>query len=245
MGLLLVGGTVKRDVFVDAFPLIAEGRHLPLLNPVASSTAVARTGRLPSASPLRPAWSAAASPARRSITGRGERADQVRSQRAGSRGTRRSGWSTSPDPPGARRHFDEVGPPARSWSGSATAPTRSSAAPRSARCSRSTAPPSSRTLVEGGHTAKSTGPETTAVAKPGYAVGAIKTRTGLSLDGFVLIFMKIKGDRLDPSDSYESPVLGDSQGGSPASRLGGRQPVVGVQGRAAKNVNALGLILVK
>jgi hypothetical protein len=57
--------------------------------------------------------------------------------------------------------------------------------------------------------------------------------------------MKIAGGRLDPSDSYESPVLGDSEGGSPAIVSGNGSLVVGLQGRSAKNVNALGLILVK
>ncbi len=32
LGLLLVGGTVKRDVFVAAFPMIAQARHLTLLS---------------------------------------------------------------------------------------------------------------------------------------------------------------------------------------------------------------------
>ena len=57
--------------------------------------------------------------------------------------------------------------------------------------------------------------------------------------------MKINGDRLDPSDSYESPVLGDSQGGSPAFVSGNGSPVVGIHGWSAKNVNSLGLILAK
>jgi hypothetical protein len=57
--------------------------------------------------------------------------------------------------------------------------------------------------------------------------------------------MKVKGNRLDPSDSYESPVIGDSQGGNPGAASGEGSPVVGVQGRASKNVNAFGLILLK
>jgi hypothetical protein len=40
-------------------------------------------------------------------------------------------------------------------------------------------------------------------------------------------------------------VLGDSQGGRPAFVPGNGRPAVGVQGRSAKNVNALGLILQK
>jgi hypothetical protein len=43
-------------------------------------------------------------------------------------------------------------------------------------------------------------PETMVVAKPGYAVGALRTRTGLTVDSFEIVFMRIKGERLDPND---------------------------------------------
>ena len=51
--------------------------------------------------------------------------------------------------------------------------------------------------------------------QPGYAVGAINTHTGLTVDGFEMVFMRIDGDRLDPEDSYSSPWLGDEKGGTP------------------------------
>jgi hypothetical protein len=60
----------------------------------------------------------------------------------------------------------------------------------------------------------------TAKAKPGYAVGAITVKAGLTADGFSVTFMRIDGDHLDPTDAYESDWLG-GQGGAPPKRLGG------------------------
>ncbi len=45
-------------------------------------------------------------------------------------------------------------------------------------------------------------------AKEGYAVGAITVRSGLTIDGISLTFMKISGTKLDPKDSYESEWFG-------------------------------------
>ena len=87
------------------------------------------------------------------------------------------------------------------------------------------------------------GKETTEVAKPGFAVGAINTHTGLTVDGFEMVFMKIDGDRLDPEDSYKSPWLGDERGGSPRDVSSEGKIPVGLQGRAGKEVCGLGLIV--
>lgn len=89
------------------------------------------------------------------------------------------------------------------------------------------------------------GKETTAVAKPGYAVGAINTHTGLTVDGFEMVFMKIDGERLDSSDSYNSDWLGDEKGGSPRDVSSEGKIPVGLQGRAGKEVYGLGLIVEK
>ena len=70
-------------------------------------------------------------------------------------------------------------------------------------------------LVNGERRGGLLGKETKAVAKPGYAVGAINTHTGLTVDGFEMVFMRIDGDRLDSADSYTSPWLGDEKGGTP------------------------------
>jgi hypothetical protein len=85
--------------------------------------------------------------------------------------------------------------------------------------------------------------EVKAIAKPGYAVGAVNTHTGLTVDGFELVFMRIAGDHLDTSDSYTSPWLGDIKGGSPRDVSSEGKLPVGLHGRAGKEVNALGLIV--
>ena len=85
------------------------------------------------------------------------------------------------------------------------------------------------------------GPVTTVVARPGYAVGGLVTHTGLTVDGFGIVFMKVDGDRLDPDDTYNSPWIGDRKGGSPGEVTTKGGLVVGLQGRAKNEVNALGL----
>jgi S1-C subfamily serine protease len=84
------------------------------------------------------------------------------------------------------------------------------------------------------------------MAKPGYAVGAISMRTGLGLDGVSVTFMRINGDRLDPSDSYESEYVGGPGGGGPHKVGGDGSPAVGVIGRRnEKEVGGMGLVLKK
>ena len=100
-------------------------------------------------------------------------------------------------------------------------------------------------LVDGERRGGLLGEETTAVAKPGYAVGAINTHTGLTVDGFEMVFMRIDGDRLDSADSYTSPWLGDEKGGNPRNVSSEGKIPVGLQGRAGKEVYGLGLIVEK
>lgn len=85
------------------------------------------------------------------------------------------------------------------------------------------------------------GPATTVVAKPGYAVGGLAWHAGLLVDGFRVVFMKVDGDRLDPDDSYNSPWLGDENGGGPGEVMSQGDLVVGLQGRAGDAIFALGL----
>lgn len=85
------------------------------------------------------------------------------------------------------------------------------------------------------------GPVFTVVARPGYAVGGLVTHTGLTVDGFGIIFMKVDGDRLDPNDTYNSPWIGDRKGGGPGEVMSRGGLVVGLQGRAKNELNAIGL----
>jgi hypothetical protein len=84
------------------------------------------------------------------------------------------------------------------------------------------------------------------VAKSGYAVGAITTKTGLGLDGFSLTFMKVVDGKLDPTDSYESDYIGGPGGGGPSKLGGDGNAVLGIVGKAnAKEVTGIGLLMRK
>jgi hypothetical protein len=85
---------------------------------------------------------------------------------------------------------------------------------------------------------------TTVVARPGYAVGAMRTQTGAALDAFRLEFMRAAGDRLDPNDSYLSAWIGDRRGGGPGEVDGAGRFVIGIVARTSERaINALGLVL--
>jgi hypothetical protein len=83
-----------------------------------------------------------------------------------------------------------------------------------------------------------------AVAKPGYAVGVITVKAGLTVDGMSVTFMKVTpAGSLDPMDAYESEWLG-GRGGGPPVRLGNGTPVIGVIGKTnMRDMTGLGLLL--
>ncbi|HEX3148383.1 MAG TPA: serine protease [Gemmataceae bacterium] len=84
------------------------------------------------------------------------------------------------------------------------------------------------------------------VAKPGYAVGAITTKTGLGLDGLSITFMKVVDGKLDPSDTYESDWIGGQGGGGPTKLGGDGSTMVGIVGKTnPKEVTGVGLLLRK
>jgi hypothetical protein len=81
------------------------------------------------------------------------------------------------------------------------------------------------------------------VAKPGYAVGLMTVKSGANADGLSLTFMRIKGDRLDPKDAYESEWIGDSRQGGRTVLGGEGRPVVGLHGSKNKeNTTGIGLV---
>jgi hypothetical protein len=98
--------------------------------------------------------------------------------------------------------------------------------------------------IPGKRYGRPTRPEQTVVARPGYAVGAIHTRTGLTVDAFQLIFMRYKDGQLDPDDSYTTNWLGDPRGGGPRLSSGEGKLVVGIHGRSnGREINGLGLVV--
>jgi S1-C subfamily serine protease len=83
------------------------------------------------------------------------------------------------------------------------------------------------------------------VARPGYAVGAIKVKTSAGMDGLSLTFMKVGAGKLDLGDSYESPWTGSPDAAS-AIKLGGDGvPVVGLLGKEKESqISGMGLLFV-
>ncbi len=79
-------------------------------------------------------------------------------------------------------------------------------------------------------------------AKGGYAVGSVTARAGMNLDGMSVTFMRVQGDRLVTTDSYESEVVGHK--GGREIKLGGTGSIVtGIVGKAGpKNSSGLGLV---
>jgi hypothetical protein len=87
-------------------------------------------------------------------------------------------------------------------------------------------------------------PVQTVMAKPGYAVGAINTQTGLTVDAFQIEFMRYKDGQLDIDDSYLTNWLGDPRGGGPRDASSNGKLVVGIHGRTnGKEINGLGLLI--
>ena len=80
-------------------------------------------------------------------------------------------------------------------------------------------------------------------AKPGYAVGAVSVMHGLGFDGLSVTFMRVTGDKLDPSDSYQSGYVGSDER-KPLTRLGGDgTPAVGIVGTTnARDLSGFGLL---
>ncbi len=81
-----------------------------------------------------------------------------------------------------------------------------------------------------------------AIAKPGYAVGAIKSKATRRINGLRCVFLQSQGNRLTPDKSYEGRWLG-AGGPNDTKTIGGDgAPVIGIYGRAGYGVSSIGLI---
>lgn len=83
------------------------------------------------------------------------------------------------------------------------------------------------------------------VAKEGYAVGAIKTKTGLHLESLQLVFQKIEGNGLARKDAYDSEIAGNkSRTLNNTITTNGSLPI-GIHGflKNDNNVHGLGLVM--
>ena len=81
-------------------------------------------------------------------------------------------------------------------------------------------------------------------AGEGYAVGAINVKNGDRVDGFDIVFMRVKagGAALDKTDTYKSEWCGGTGGGGPRTLGGDGRPVVGICGRSGAEIDGLGLV---
>jgi hypothetical protein len=68
-------------------------------------------------------------------------------------------------------------------------------------------------------------------AKPGYAVGAVKTTGGGGLNSITLSYMRIHGQLLDPNDTYDSDKIGGPGGSGPQTLGGDGTPIIGICGK--------------
>src|SRR4029079_19440024 len=67
-------------------------------------------------------------------------------------------------------------------------------------------------------------------AKPGYAVGGMRIRGGGVLEGYRLVFMRIRGKLLNPTDKYDSPWLGRESRAADYPLIGDSRPIIGIHG---------------
>jgi hypothetical protein len=81
-------------------------------------------------------------------------------------------------------------------------------------------------------------------AGEGYAVGAINVKNGDRVDGFEIVFMRVKagGASLDKTDTYKSDWCGGTGGGGPRTLGGDGRPVIGICGRFGAEIDGIGLV---
>jgi hypothetical protein len=94
------------------------------------------------------------------------------------------------------------------------------------------------------------GAEDSVMAKPGYVVGGLivgtgQYSTGLFFNGFKVIFIRQKGEKLDSSDTYTSDWVGQAAKGKPKQLAGNGERVIGIRGRKGVFVRAIGLVVRK
>jgi hypothetical protein len=79
-------------------------------------------------------------------------------------------------------------------------------------------------------------------APPGYAVGGMVARGTDRLNRFKLVYYRLSGSRLVPSDRRESGWVGTREGGEDVPLDGEGRPVLGWHGRAGVEIDGAGLI---
>ena len=83
------------------------------------------------------------------------------------------------------------------------------------------------------------------IAKDGYAVTVVVAKHGHRLDGMRLIYMRARGGRLNPDDTYRSDWLGGRGGGRETLIATYGDPIVSVFGRRGHDLDAIGFVQFK
>jgi hypothetical protein len=82
------------------------------------------------------------------------------------------------------------------------------------------------------------------VAREGFAVGGLNANAGQYVHAVQIVFVRVTPNgKLDPSDSYTSDWLGTKTDATTTELDGRGTPVIGVHGRKAAVVDAIGLVL--
>ena len=83
-----------------------------------------------------------------------------------------------------------------------------------------------------------------AVAREGYAVGAVKVYAGQFVNAMQLVFMRVRRDgKLNSADSYTSEVMGNRGRAKPRTLTGNGAPIIGIHIRHGLIVDALALVV--
>ncbi|RPH35646.1 MAG: hypothetical protein EHM91_16940, partial [Planctomycetota bacterium] len=85
--------------------------------------------------------------------------------------------------------------------------------------------------------------KTEVIGRPGYVVGGLVVRATYRVNAVKVIFVKVSGKLLIPSDRYETEWFGARPGGHEVMLGDGSTPVLGIYGRAGSWVDGIGLML--
>jgi hypothetical protein len=80
------------------------------------------------------------------------------------------------------------------------------------------------------------------LANDGYVVGGLVVDADQSVNGFQIIFMRLRGGKIDSSDTYTSEWCGTPAGNHQQTLTGNGRPVIGIYGQQGTNLNAVGLV---
>lgn len=96
---------------------------------------------------------------------------------------------------------------------------------------------------KGGVMGKTTGESVRLFAPKGYAIGGLEGRAVAVVDGFSLVYMKIKPDgTLDPNDTKKSDWVGNEKTGARSSIDGKGKPVKEIRGASDEFISSLELV---